>query len=123
MIYFFSYREVFKIKKLLLAFYLKVLNFINKKCDCLHRIIFVVGGVTGVCFYHLYFNNKIIEASIALLIGGLLIELIHKYLRSKPEVILVTRSKGEKDEEFLNKVQDKVAKTIKEKEKEKNNEK
>ena len=99
--------------------YFKLLKFINKKCNCLHRIIFIVSGITGGFFFHFASQNQYINAAIAVLIGGGLVELINKYLKSQPEIVLVTQSDDEKDEEFLNKVQDKLADTLKKHEEDK----
>jgi len=107
-------KEVVNIKKLLMSYYLKLLKFINKKCDCLHRIIFVVSGVTGSIFFYFINQNSFIEAGLTVLIGGGLVELINKYLKSQPEIVLVTQSNEENDEEFLNKIQKKLTDTLKE---------
>ena len=104
-----------------MSYYLKLLKFINKKCDCLHRIIFVVSGITGGFFFHFINQHNFVKASLIILIGGGIVELINKYLKSQTEIVLVTQSDGEKDEEFLNKIQEKLSETIKEHENDQKN--
>lgn len=104
-----------------MSYYLKLLNFINKKCQCLHRIIFVISGISGAFFFHFITHNAYVEAALAILIGGGIVEMTNKYLRSQPEIVLVTQSKDENNEEFLNKIQKRLSDTLKEHEDSKNN--
>lgn len=114
------FQGVLFIKKLLASVYFKLLHLINEKYNCLHRIIFVVSGITGGLFLYYLTNQDFIAGGLTILVGGGLVEFINKYLKSSPDVILVTQSNDEKDEEFVKKIEDKLIAKLKERENKKN---
>lgn len=98
--------------KLLKHLYIKLIYLLNEKYDCLHRLLFVIGAVSGGFFVYFLLAGNYLTAAALALAGGGLAELVHEYLESEPRVVLVAQANEEKDDEFLEKMKSKLNDTI-----------